>query len=436
MAKRPARLPDEDRTELLGLDELFVLKGRGDRNNLFAWQHEHEADSCPLCGGKVIKIQDRFSKTYFDYIFDDGRQRVISLTYEFFKYRCLNAECRHIFAKEIEFASKYDNVTYRLKNAISRKVIEGYSYSLIQHQFQDTISKQAIGQIFHRWLREKENLRTIQRPPASIAILEGQLDGEKYTLFLNLDEGISVYDIQLGVNSADIGLVLRKIGPGNIKTVLSDCSPVINDAIFDFLPRAQHIVPVELWLRSAIEEYRGFAYKTIKWSTIPQKEKLIMIPRSRIIYKDEYDLNRLLNARPAVVPAYEDYSRLLALIERRGELWVFEELQEWAEASCDDIKDCMGSSLYLLQEFGDEIKAQTQNRDAVPEHLSAYVSELEYVLSRAKIFSEDVLKARVLYAVESDLHNWRGIPIGKVIAALKEMNIETRRKRRDPYEYQ
>ena len=217
---------------------------------------------------------------------------------------------------------------------------------------------------------------------------------------------------------------------------MSDCSPVINDAIFDFLPRAQHIIPVELWLRSAIEEYRSFAYKTIKWSTVPRKEELIMIPRSRIIYKDEYDLNRLLNARPAVVPAYEDYSRLLTLIERRGELWVFEELQEWAEASCDDIKDCMGSSLYLLQEFGDEIKEQTQNRDAVPERLSAYVSELEYVLSKAKIFSEDMLKARVLYAVDTDLKDWRGIPIEKVIAALKDMNIETRRKRRDPYEYQ
>ena len=64
------------------------------------------------------------------------------------------------------------------------------------------------------------------------------------------------------------------------------------------------------------------------------------------------------------------------------------------------------------------------------------MSELEYVLSKAKIFSEDMLKARVLYAVDTDLKDWRGIPIEKVIAALKDMNIETRRKRRDPYEYQ
>ena len=37
MAKRQRRRLDTDRTEQLGLEELFVLKGRGDHNNFFAW---------------------------------------------------------------------------------------------------------------------------------------------------------------------------------------------------------------------------------------------------------------------------------------------------------------------------------------------------------------------------------------------------------------
>ena len=435
MAKRPRRRLDTDRTELLGLDELFVLNCRGDRNNFFAWQHEHELNCCPLCGGKAIKIQDHFAKTYFDYIVDSGHPRVIRLTHEFFKYRCLNAECRHIFSKEIGFASKYDNVTYRLENEIAHKVIEGYSYSLVQGLFQDTISRQAVGQIFHRWTQRKESARAIQDPPSSLAILTGQAGENRYTLFLNLDDGIRVFDVLLGVNSAEIGSVIRKLVPG-VETVITDCDPTINDAVADYLPSALHIIPVELWLLPAIELYRRYAHEIIKWCTVPQKKSLIMIPRFRITYGDEYALGRLLDARPDVKPAYEDYSRLRGLIERRGELWVYEELLEWADSVCDDTNDFLAPSLYLLQAYRSEIEAQTQHREAVPARLAEYVSELEDLLSQAKTFSEDILKARVLYAVDTDLQDWRGVPIQNVIQTLQDMDLATKRKRREPNEYQ
>ena len=434
MAKRTHRPLDTDRTGLLGLDELYVLNGRGDRNNFFAWQHEHELNCCPLCGGKAIKIQDHFAKTYFDYIVDSGHPRVIRLTHEFFKYRCLNEKCRHIFSKEIGFASKFDNVTYRLENEIARKVIEGYSYSLVQGLFQDTISRQAVGQIFHRWTQRKESARAIQDPPSSLAILTGHAGENRYTLFLNLDDGIRVFDVLLGVDSADIGSVIQKLVPG-VGTVITDCDPTINDAVANYLPSALHIIPVELWLRPATELYQEFAHIKIKWCPVARKDSLIMIPRSRI-NRDEYDLERLLAARPEVKPAYEDYSRLRGLIERRGELWVYEELLEWADSVCDDTNDFLAPSLYLLQAYRSEIEAQTQHREAVPARLAEYVSELEDLLSQAKTFSEDILKARVLYAVDTDLQDWRGVPIQNVIQTLQDMDLATKRKRREPYEYQ
>ena len=434
MAKRTHRPLDTDRTGLLGLDELYVLNGRGDRNNFFAWQHEHELNCCPLCGGKAIKIQDHFAKTYLDYIVDSGHPRVIRLTHEFFKYRCLNEKCRHIFSKEIGFASKFDNVTYRLENEIARKVIEGYSYSLVQGLFQDTISRQAVGQIFHRWTQRKESARAIQDPPSSLAILTGHAGENRYTLFLNLDDGIRVFDVLLGVDSADIGSVIQKLVPG-VGTVITDCDPTINDAVANYLPSALHIIPVELWLRPATELYQEFAHIKIKWCPVARKDSLIMIPRSRI-NRDEYDLERLLAARPEVKPAYEDYSRLRGLIERRGELWVYEELLEWADSVCDDTNDFLAPSLYLLQAYRSEIEAQTQHREAVPARLAEYVSELEDLLSQAKTFSEDILKARVLYAVDTDLQDWRGVPIQNVIQTLQDMDLATKRKRREPYEYQ
>lgn len=434
MAKRLRRRLDTDRTELLGLDELFVLNGRGDRNNYFAWQHEHEISRCPLCGGNVIKIQDHFSKTYYDCIVDSGHPRVIRLTHEFFKYRCLNGECRHIFSKEIGFASKFDNVTYRLEHEIARKVIEGYSYSLIQGQFQDTITRQAVGQIFHRWAQRKESSRTIRKPPSSLAVLTGRTGENLYTLFLSLDDGVRVFDVLLGVNSADIGAVVRQLLP-SVVTVITDCDPTINDAVADFLPDALHIIPIELWFQLASEAFRLFAHETIRWCNIKRKDELIMTPHAELGYRVG-DLERLLNARPEVKSAYEDYCRLRGLIERRGELWVYEELAEWADSVCDDTKEFMASSLYLLQAFRREIEAQTQHREDVPARLVEYVSELEDLLSQAKTFSEDVLKARVLYAVDTDLQDWCGVPIQNVIQALQAMNLTTKRKRRESNEYQ
>ena len=99
MARQAKRLWDEERTALLGQRELFVEKGKGGPDYFLAWLQAPEVDACPLCAGKVIKIQDLFSKTYYDFVQSDDDYMVISLEYDFHKFRCLNDACHHIFAK-------------------------------------------------------------------------------------------------------------------------------------------------------------------------------------------------------------------------------------------------------------------------------------------------------------------------------------------------
>lgn len=123
MAKRIVRRWDEERTELLGQRELFVQEGKGGEYYYYAWLQEPEVETCPLCSGKAIKMQDLFSKTYQELIRKDDGSAVVTLEYGFHKFRCLNNECRHVFAKEIHFASRNDNVTYRLENEIARLVM-------------------------------------------------------------------------------------------------------------------------------------------------------------------------------------------------------------------------------------------------------------------------------------------------------------------------
>ena len=51
MARRSRREEDSRRTELLAIDELFVLKGTGDENTFHAWLYDDRPDCCPFCDG-------------------------------------------------------------------------------------------------------------------------------------------------------------------------------------------------------------------------------------------------------------------------------------------------------------------------------------------------------------------------------------------------
>lgn len=183
MAKHIFRREDEERTELLGHDELFVQKGKGSDTYYNAWLHDSEIECCPRCGSDAVKTQDLFSKTYLDLVSDGQRKKVIQLEYEFYKYRCLDKDCRHVFSKPVGFASKRDNVTFRLENEIAQQVLNGASYAQIANRLSGSISRQAIGQIFNRWVRKKEARRKTTMLPSRLAILSGKTDKDQYTIF-------------------------------------------------------------------------------------------------------------------------------------------------------------------------------------------------------------------------------------------------------------
>ena len=315
MAKRIVRRWDEERTELLGQRELFVQEGKGGEYYYYAWLQEPEVETCPLCSGKAIKMQDLFSKTYQELIRKDDGSAVVTLEYGFHKFRCLNNECRHVFAKEIHFASRNDNVTYRLENEIARLVMSDLSYGAIHYQLQSSITRQAVGQIFNRWVRKKDELRKTLSPPSHIAIISGLTDRDRYTLILNLDDGIKVYDALYGVQSSDIAAVIRRIGSENIKTVLTDCDPTIVETVKDYLPNTDHVIPVHYWFKLVTDDFAAFTHDRIKWCTVPDKDELILQPETDLGYRVG-NLERLFRERPAVKAPHKNFNDLRDLINR------------------------------------------------------------------------------------------------------------------------
>lgn len=419
MTKHIFRQKDKVRTELLGQEELFVQKDKGSDTYYNAWLYEPEIECCPRCGSNAVKTQDLFSKAYWDLISDGEKQKVIKLEYEFYKYRCLNKECGHIFAKSVSFASRRDNVTFRLENEIAHKVLNGASYAQVVTQLSGSISRQAVGHIFNRWVRKKEACRKTTRLPSKLAILSGKTDKDQYTIFLDLDDGICVYDIVYGVSSADIAAVLLKNGVADVQVVLSDCNPIIVDTIQGYLPAALHIIPVEYWFSLVYTDFAEFAHEKLKWSTVKNKDTLIMMEEAKLGYRVS-DLQRLLNTKPDIKQPYEDFNRLRKIITRRDEMWVYHELEEWWDSVDLEFQEAMSVTRLQLQIYKHQIAAHVEHKELVPEQLYELTSRLEREISNMRIFSDIVLKAKVLYSVESDLNHWNGVPLDDVLAAFNQ----------------
>lgn len=431
MSRRVYRQWDEARTELLNLDELFVQKGKGDASHYYAWNQEPEVEACPLCGGKVVKVQDLFSKNYRDIIKAGDRQKVISLEYEFYKHRCLNEDCRHIFAKSTHFASQFDNVTYRLEDEIAKLVMEGFSYSEISERFSESITRQAVGQIFNRWVHKKEELRRMQSSLSSLCVVSGKTDKDQYTLILNLDGGIRVLDILFGVHSTDIAALLKSIGTDSIETILTDCNPTINDVVNDNLPETTYIIPVDYWLKLVTEDFAEYATEQLRWRQEANKLDAVLTPEEElpsIMTRDS-----LLESREGLRQPYMDYHELRRIVTQREDPWTYAKIDNWTLSVCEEFKPQLKATFMRLDAYKEAIHQHELHRSAVPDGLYRQTKELEEILSHIRTFSEEQLKARVLYSVPADLEHWQGVPLHEVIKELHRMNI--RKVGGNRYEY-
>ena len=261
----------------------------------------------------------------------------------------------------------------------------------------------------------------MQAPPSRVAILSGATDKDRYTLILNLNNGIHVYDALYGVQASNIAASIRRIGVTNIQTVISDCDPTIVETIKDHLPNATHIIPVHYWFKLVSNDFSDFTHELIKWCTVRAKDNLIMEPVTGLGLHTS-NLERLFRERPAVKTPHKNFNDLRTLINRRDEMWIFDELVEWTAELDPDFKDYLSITIERLYLHQNEIEAHVYYKDLVPEQLFKLTEEIEYHISNMRTFSAEVLRARLLYSTEVDLQNWNGVPITNVLTALNTLN--------------
>ncbi len=421
MARTRHRIYDSERTEQLALDELFVEKIPEQSSNMVVWNQSSPPHRCPYCGCSALKTHNHFTKNYLDLLPGESTPR--TLEYNFYKYRCLNPACKKIFAIPIEFATVNDRVTHRLENQIVQWIIEGNAYRQIVEKLHEQLTQPAVGQILNRWVKEKGASRRVSSPPSKLAVISGALNWnhESYAAFLNLDDGIRIFDIVFRPGSSDIYSVLNQIGLEHIKLILSDCNPIITGAILGCCPKTPYVIPVDYWFEMVARDFQKFSHEIISGSQVPDKYNLIMLQPDTLGSFRADSLDRLFRDRPNIIKPHQSYNSLRKIISRRDEMWIFKELEDWVDALDSAMKDGLQPSILSLHELQKPIEEQLHYRDEIPDRLYYMTSRLEELLSEKQFrtFSDEILKARVLYSTKNSLAHWTGAPIQDVISALQ-----------------
>ncbi len=149
---------DAQRTVELSLSGTLVESGKGDPDHFFCVPLSVVRQTvCPRCGCSSLRNQGSIQRSYLDVIPRGDDAAVITVTIEFRKNKCMNPDCNCVFYPEIPFAGRYSRTTHRLENAIVRMVIRGcLSFTESAELLEGKLSRQVVGQIYHRRVQELE----------------------------------------------------------------------------------------------------------------------------------------------------------------------------------------------------------------------------------------------------------------------------------------
>lgn len=147
---------DGRRTRELNLPELLVVAGKGGRDHFYCILVPSKArQGCPRCGNPAVRNQGNMHRDYLDVIRRGDDAALITVSLEFRKSKCEAPGCGCVYYPEFSFASPYARTTHRLDNAIVRMVLRGgCSYAEVAEELEGRLSRQVVGQLFHRRVEE------------------------------------------------------------------------------------------------------------------------------------------------------------------------------------------------------------------------------------------------------------------------------------------
>lgn len=409
---------DPVRTASLDIEELEVIADMGDDNTYYGVNSDSTLPACLRCKGANVRTQDRFKKTYKDVIQVNGKNQFISLIHIFYKYRCLNQDCHHVFPKPITFAHTEANITYRLQNKLIHYAMY-MSYSNATAYAGNHVSVQAVGQILKRWTAEKDEERGPLYSPKVLGLISCSSKKGKYVIAIDAgDDELHIIDVLPSVSSVAIVNLLNRMDVSAIDYILTDCTQTIVDTIKDRFPNVKILMDTDFLLTEIFNEFHQVLNKDGRQLYARDKRLYTKAPETLTEEETENfeDIRRGKN-RERLNNAYTHMNLLRNLLSHD---WSVQDIMNWNAQVPDDCLDVFEFSSAIVDTYWDELHKYYLNQEVVQKDIYGRLKALNEIVSKFSSYSDEVLRARILYLSPADYKNtkWIGLPLN---SALKNM---------------
>ncbi len=439
MAKpRKVKNIKRDLSDSLDYEGLVVVGG--DENTLYVRSTDTTVPLCDRCLQKErlgikpkydcrMKNHDLFEKQFFDIIRkDDGSFKVVTLIYQFYKYRCLDENCATVYQKPISFAREGAHVTRRFEDYLVGLACH-MSYSEISKRLKHTVSKQAVADIIKRWTETRDVERGAIHTPELLGLMKFVADGKDYVIaFDAADPDLRVLDVFPGLQGIVIEAFLRTLNLNELKGVITDCEPVVIQAAENALFNIDIMVSIDAILQQAITDFADLIHEDAMHIENHKKDILKKNPEEAASHDYDTEVIRTVTEKyPRVNMGYTHLNMLRGILSRD---WDAIDIREWNDNTPDDIKDFFLTSSLYVKEYWEKMLRYYMRRNEVSGDLYKRLLKLNDRINCFKMYSEDLFKSRLLYipedyneAVRQD-DQWYGVPYENIIAALKDMQAK------------
>lgn len=422
---RPRKLKAYDQKLDDELDLEHLAATAGNTYDIYAMNPDTSIPECPECHRRM-KNHGKYERQYLDVICEDGKPpRFIVLHYLFYKYRCMNEECkRTLYQKPVSFAKENANVTERLEDLIVRYA-SALSYSKTEQKIRGTVSKQAVGQIAKRWTEAKDEERgSIFYSPRVLGLESFFWDSREYILAVDAgDRQLCIIDILNGVDTEKIQLLLSHLDNTKIEYVVTDCNPIIVDTVRDLLPAAEVLVNTDALLQEALDSFWEIIMTDAKHTMNDDKARLMKEPNEL----NEWEVGlvrRITEQKPRVSASYDHVNMLRSILSRQ---WDISDIKDWEYKIPIDCKKEFSMASEYIEEYWKELLNFYKRRRIVTSGLYAKLKKLDNKMKKFKSCSDELFRARVLYLCKAGKKlnasdgKWHGAPYEEVMEIMDSL---------------
>lgn len=404
----------------LNIEELTAT--HGDEYDVYAMNNDTAVPQCSECGMRA-RNHGKFERQYYDYT--EGHMLV--LHYLFYKYKCTNPDCSvSIFQKPVDFAREGAHITNRLEDRIISYAMY-LSYMKVSEAIDAAVSKQAVGQILKRWINYKDEERGFSfETPSAVALFTCELKDDSYLIAINpLNSSLPILDVIPKAGTQGLELFFSHLDLKKLRYVITDCNPVVIDAIKIITPQTKILADIEALYAQAEDEYH---------SVVLEKTGHYRVNDRQLLYENPYTLDkeselkayRILKEKPIVRVARKQFFDLDKKIHSQG--FDVIQLMDWLNETELNYEGGYAITRTIIKNYWNELMNFYLRRTNVNGELYKKIQKLNDLVKDFKSPSGDLLRARILYGwcIGEQLKNpdqkWSGVPYEKILQTIKSLH--------------